>query len=293
MEKLAPLIHNFISTNLNALLQEWEKQRQSVSIWHNGPIDDKMPQDVNNIVQSFQNNPELQIRLKTAKQVDLVVNSFGGYIEPAYQTIRMLDRTFKGKEINFVVPRFAKSAATLLACGCDKIVFSQIGELGPLDVQIRRPNSVISGITINRLIEDELKSKDSNENMKEWIYKTLKPEEVLEMKRFNEVAVEYLKELLPKRMFKGKKPTDKEVVNAIANLCDKLPSHGFVIDYEFAKDKLLFNVEYVSKSEEIILQNVRELWDYAHRLEQLMALNVENKILKKMVDNILVGKYER
>lgn len=272
-------------------MQEWSKSRNSTCIWHNGPIDDSMLEAVNNIIQSFENSEESKKNIEKSNQIDFIVNSDGGYIEPAYQAIRLLDRSYPNKPINFIVPRYAKSAATLIACGCDKVLFSSVGELGPLDVQIQRGQSRISGITINRLIENELKGPDSHPNMNEWIYRTLKPEEVLEMKRFNEVAVVYLKDLLPRRMLKGKKELS-EIDKIIGRLCQELPSHGFVIDYEFAKNKLHFNTEYVTRSEEIMLANMRELWDYGMRLEKLNLLNSENRTLKNMLSESIGDEYE-
>ena len=290
MEKIGPLINRFISDNLSKLMLDWENERKSIAIWHSGPVDNMMLESINNIIQSLKSptSEKDQNKIDNVEKIDLVVNSGGGLIEPAYQAIRLLDRAFPDKELNFVVPRMAKSAATLMACGCDKIILSQIGELGPLDVQIRRKSGApISGITINRLIEEELKGKQTNENMKEWIYRTLKPEEVLELKRFNEVAVEYLRELLPKRMFKSREISKPKMDEIINKLCQEFPNHGFVIDYDTAKNKLNFNVEYASNKEEIILQNVRELWGYIERLNRLMNLNSENQTLKRLLRDSL------
>ena len=286
MEKLSFILSKLIGDNLNNLMNAWEKERGTFSIWHNGPIDDDMVEAINNIVQTKLKSGE------KPKKIDLIVNSGGGYIESAYQIVCLLDRNFKESEIEFFVPRVAKSAATLIACGCNKILFSQIGELGPLDVQIGRgPNKrAISGITINRLVEEELKGENSNDNMKEWIYRTLTPEEVLELKRFNEVAVEYLKELLPKRMFKGKKPEDKEIKKVIKKLCQEFPNHSFVINHNTASNILGLNVSYVSKKEELMLQNARELWEYSERLQRAMQLDSENKVLRKVIKDMVAGR---
>lgn len=281
MEKLSQVFGQFISNNQTELMKQWETERDTYSIWHSGPIDNELVESVNNIVQSIlQGDNDL-------KDVDLIVDSQGGYIEPAYQVIRLLDRTFKDVKLNFIVPRMAKSAATLLACGCDKILFSQVGEIGPLDVQIGRHNQApISGITIKRLVDEELKGEKTNDNVKEWIYRTLKPEEVLEMRRFNDVAVKYLKELLPKRMFKGEDNATDKIDNAIEKLCDHFPNHSFVIDCETATKDLEFNAEYVSQKEELLLQNTRELWDYQRRLQKAIGLNSQNQILKRIIRDL-------
>lgn len=67
-------------------------------------------------------------------EIDLVIHSGGGDIHAAYQTIQLL--RMHAKRIHACVPFWAKSAATLLCIGADKIVLGEHAELGPLDVQI-------------------------------------------------------------------------------------------------------------------------------------------------------------
>ncbi len=282
MEVLVRVFQPILQNWLNEQMNEWEKERGSKSIWHNGPIDLQLPESINNIVAGLLKEGKSE----KIKKIDLVFNSLGGSIESAYQIISLLDRKFPTAEITFVVPRVAKSAATLIALGCDSILFSQIGELGPLDVQIYRPGceSPISGITIKKLVEEELE-KSSNENMKKWIFNTLKPEEVLEMKRFNDVAVKYLEYLLPRRMFKDQKEDKPKIQKVINAICEEFPNHSFVIDKTVAKETLGLNASFVSEKEEIILQNVRNIWEYMFRLSRHLETEKENLILKRILDN--------
>ena len=69
------------------------------------------------------------------KDVMLLLLSRGGSIEPAYQ-ISKLCRSFAFKRFVAVVPRHAKSAATLIALGADEIHMGPLGQLGPIDPQI-------------------------------------------------------------------------------------------------------------------------------------------------------------
>jgi ClpP class serine protease len=69
----------------------------------------------------------------------VVLSSAGGDIDAAYN-IAMLFRRYAQKRLIFVVPRIAKSAATLLACAGDEILFTPVAELGPLDPQITEIN---------------------------------------------------------------------------------------------------------------------------------------------------------
>ncbi len=72
------------------------------------------------------------------ENLDVVLNSGGGLIDPAYN-IALLFRRFVKKEFRIIVPRWAKSAATLLACAGDAIHMTPIAELGPVDPQCFLP----------------------------------------------------------------------------------------------------------------------------------------------------------
>jgi hypothetical protein len=67
-------------------------------------------------------------------QIVLLINSTGGSAKAGYQMamfLRQYCRRFVA-----LVPNVAKSAATLLAIGADKIILGNSGELGPVDAQV-------------------------------------------------------------------------------------------------------------------------------------------------------------
>lgn len=64
----------------------------------------------------------------------LVIDSPGGLARSAYQIATLFRRHCGGFAV--VVPRMAKSAATLLTLGADQIYLGRDAELGPLDAQI-------------------------------------------------------------------------------------------------------------------------------------------------------------
>src|SRR5579864_4048267 len=72
---------------------------------------------------------------KEAKPLYLLIHSGGGKIEPAY-LISKCCKSYSGKGFVVSVPRFAKSAATLLALGADEIHMGVVSELGPIDPQV-------------------------------------------------------------------------------------------------------------------------------------------------------------
>lgn len=67
-------------------------------------------------------------------ELDLIVTSPGGGAQAAEQIVEYLRTQFN--YIRCFVPMQAKSAATMIALGCDEIVVGNHSELGPIDPQI-------------------------------------------------------------------------------------------------------------------------------------------------------------
>lgn len=63
----------------------------------------------------------------------LLVDSGGGIAEIAYRISRLLQRQCRG--FTAIIPRVAKSAATLMVLGANDIIMGDDAELGPLDAQ--------------------------------------------------------------------------------------------------------------------------------------------------------------
>ena len=71
--------------------------------------------------------------------IALLIDSPGGYANEAFRIAMVLRR--RCTEFTVVVPRYAKSAATLLSLGASEIYLGEDAELGPLDVQITEHDS--------------------------------------------------------------------------------------------------------------------------------------------------------
>lgn len=82
------------------------------------------------------------------KNVFFILTTDGGSADSAYRIARTLQQKY-GKVVLFV-DSFCKSAGTLIALGADEIVMADIAELGPLDVQLYKPDELselTSGLT--------------------------------------------------------------------------------------------------------------------------------------------------
>jgi len=71
------------------------------------------------------------------QELDFMVLSPGGFAEAVEAIVKTLRNRFK--DIRFIVPNYAKSAATMLCLSGDALVMKDSAELGPIDPQIRTP----------------------------------------------------------------------------------------------------------------------------------------------------------
>jgi ClpP class serine protease len=88
------------------------------------------------------------------KDMALLIDSPGGDAEAAYRISRLLQREC-GK-FTAIVPRCAKSAATLMALGADDIIMGDDADLGPLDAQYRdfdTEESMVSALDTVQAVE--------------------------------------------------------------------------------------------------------------------------------------------
>lgn len=86
--------------------------------------------------------------------VYLILATLGGSPDSAYRMARAIRRAYP-KGLKVAVAWYCKSAGTLLAIGADEIVMSDSAELGPLDIQIQKPDEIFeltSGLTAYKAI---------------------------------------------------------------------------------------------------------------------------------------------
>ena len=70
------------------------------------------------------------------EDVELLLHTHGGSGDAAEKLIRMVRACVGQAEIHIIVPDFAKSAGTLMVLGADRVVMSDMSELGPIDPQM-------------------------------------------------------------------------------------------------------------------------------------------------------------
>lgn len=181
----------------------------------------------------------------------LVLSTFGGEPATAYRIARGLRHYYE--HLTIVIPAYCKSAGTLLAIGADQLLIADMGELGPLDMQLKKPDELFdmsSGLDITQAMAflrtqsaEILKSNLVDLNVKfsvttktaadiatklavgliSPIYAQIDPYKIGESQRAISVAFAYGKRLNEK--VKSLKSDD-----SLKTLVLEYPDHGFVID---------------------------------------------------------------
>lgn len=216
--------------------------------------------------------------------LDVIVASSGGDIDAAYN-LALLFRRYGKDKLTFIVPRWAKSAATLLVCAGDEILMAPIAELGPLDPQITTMNPLeqrverFSPLHIEstlRLIRDEFSS--GNDKLAEGLIQRLQfPLTLGSFKKLLEVGQEYVERLLSSRMLKG----DPEKAQKIGKkLTTGYADHSWCITIEEAVEIGLNVAEMEGDCLDVVWQ--------IHRLhrekEDLISAENKQKMREKMKD---------
>lgn len=184
------------------------------------------------------------------------LTTYGGDAHAAYRIARCLRHNYA--EIRLVVPSFCKSAGTLIAIGASELVIGDLGELGPLDIQVSKPlefNEQGSGLDIQQALEvtlehslqafrktllsirygGRLSTKLAGDFASQVVagiaaplYAQIDPNRLGELQRAMQIAHEYGSRL--------DKYSSNLQEGALNRLIVKYPSHEFVIDRKEAKE---------------------------------------------------------
>jgi hypothetical protein len=195
------------------------------------------------------------LRQKRSDRAILVLSTPGGDPHAGFRIARALQHAYG--EFEALVPRYCKSAGTLVLIGAKRLYLDDMSELGPLDVQVKKSDEVVgrsSGLDIFQAVsylqgqamagfrsylndltqEVGLSTKIASEistklavGMLDPISAQIDPMKLAEMQRATEIAFAYGNRLNEK--------SGNLRAGGIAKLVTGYPSHGFVIDRKEAK----------------------------------------------------------
>jgi hypothetical protein len=200
-------------------------------------------------------------RAERRKNVCIFLTTFGGDPNAAYRIGRALKTNYKDGNILAILGGYCKSAGTLLTLCADELAFGCLGELGPLDTQIDKPNEILgaeSGLDLFQALQQITES--SFESFEQQMISIIRHSSgAITTKVAAEIAssltvgifspisaqIDPLRLGVVKRAIQiglayGNRLKSRNVKEGtVEKLVNEYPAHGFVIDHSEANE--LFN----------------------------------------------------
>lgn len=185
----------------------------------------------------------------------LIIETPGGDPHAGFRIARALHHNYESFDV--LVPRYCKSAGTLICTGASTIYMDDVSELGPLDIQVKKDDEIFSrssgldiiqalnnlqtrsistlkevlieltgGASLSTKVASEIACKLTT-GIYEPIYAQIDPIKIAEMLRATTIAYGY-----------GNRLNEKSGIlfpDSLSKLVLEYPSHGFVIDRKEAR----------------------------------------------------------
>lgn len=164
-------------------------------------------------------------QFKEKKPLLLVLYSNGGSAASAY-LIGKLCREYSSDVFVASIPRFAKSAATLITCAANEIHMGSLSELGPIDPQIKGLPALGLKNSIEHIAELVKTYPESSDMFSKYLQNNLTLINLGYYERVAESAAQYAEKLLETHS-ENLPRSAKEIA---MELVYKYKDHGFVID---------------------------------------------------------------
>lgn len=183
-------------------------------------------------------------------------------------------------DLEVVVPNIAKSAATIVALGADRILMSDSSELGPIDPQVKYAEDlwVPALAWIRAYKEAERRCAEHPDN----------PVFAQALRAFRPVIVETLRQVISRSRACAESLLKRQGGNytAAAKIpinVDRFPSHGQMIDWRTAKDIGIRQVHPVARND--------PLWQQYWRLYRLLlpVCGTDGRIFESLDQTITVS----
>lgn len=200
----------------------------------------------------------------------LMLTSPGGDPNAAEKLLFMCRKRFTDG-FYVVVPNYAKSAATMICLGSDKILMGYLAELGPIDPQLQigpipgpslPARSFIDGL---ENIRTKIRDEGDSVNMYVPMLSKIRPELIAICQSAIEDSKNFAAKWLKQYMLKDDHKQADKVAKWLSE-GKEYKSHGKVIDCAEAKDVLKLEAEEINKDSQLW----DEIWElYARSVQQL------------------------
>ncbi|MBI4044375.1 MAG: hypothetical protein HY392_01580 [Candidatus Diapherotrites archaeon] len=265
---LQAVLNNIIQQNRQLIFSLKEKRKAAILPLFINPLNRAIVDEVYDIMESDQ---VLTKDLEKYKNLDIVLDSHGGDPDAAFHIGKYLHEKVDGK-ITFIIPRFAKSAATLLVCAGDEIIMGPTSELGPLDPQIRQPGGTYISVKSIQNLFELIKSREIKKDALEAIFKEFSPLILGEYDSYLKISKDYQKQLLELRMKKNLKMSSEKICN---HFTEEYTHHSRPILAREASEYL--NVKIMDEKEE----EWKTIWElYTSHKQILYLVRVQMELQK-------------
>lgn len=228
-----------------------------------------------------------------AQQINLLLHSPGGDATIVEKMVDMCRSHLSGdyRQFRVIVPNIAKSAATVLALGADKILMGYCSELGPIDPQVQiAVSGVIQWVSALAFVEsrDQLmkqvaEATESGKPTAGFLQQLagLNIPFTHEMENWIGFAKKTAATLLDKYMLISKFPEAQARVKKANDIAEKLlskqlfPVHGQFIDGATAQ-KLDLEIEVLDRNDKLW----ELVWEYYIRAEVQMNIPLQPPMIK-------------
>lgn len=197
----------------------------------------------------------------------LVLYSSGGVIDSSY-LIGKLCREYSSGKLVVVVPRQAKSGATLICCAADEIHMGSLSELGPIDPQIENLPALGLKASVEHIAELVKDHPHASDMFAKYLNMALKPIHLGYCERVAESAVQYAERLLKLHSSGLKKNKPAQIAETLVY---QYKDHGFVIDKTEATDIFGEKVVKTDSEEYELGNNIYSALMFISRIAQLMS----------------------
>lgn len=220
-DELQRTVKKMITDFLKQDLPSHIKEKYNVLILYDQTV--LLKQDSDSIYKAINKFPD-------KKPLLLILYSHGGDGGSAY-LIGKLCREYSASVFHIVVPRSAKSAATLLCCAADEIHMGSLSELGPIDPQIHNMPALGLKNSIEHIAALVKENPEASDMLAKYLHLSLKPIDLGYYERVAESAMQYAERLL--KTHESNLP--KDAAKIAYELVYSYKDHGFVIDKEEAQ----------------------------------------------------------
>lgn len=219
------------------------------------------------------------------EKMDLILHSGGGFAESAERIINSI-YTYCD-DLRVIIPRQAKSAATMVSMGASSIMMSDTSEIGAIDPQL--PNgiavqSVIKAYDELRAIITEKQKKGESVDAELVSISKIDPVMLRECRKYMGLAKDIALKLLNKKMRASNPISTTEIET---NFLDdsRTFSHGRLIGYKDARS-LGLQIEYVDKFDE----KWKLIWEIYIRSKIALEQSKLAKIIEDEFNSLNPGK---